>query len=44
MKRAMYPHGLPSWIDLQVSDQGAAKAFYGTLFGWRYVIELAERG
>lgn len=29
-----YPQGVPCWIDLQTTDQEAAKAFYGGLFGW----------
>lgn len=29
-----YPQGMPSWIDLQTTDQEGAKAFYSTLFGW----------
>jgi predicted enzyme related to lactoylglutathione lyase len=31
-----YPHGVPSWIDLEVADVDAALAFYGRLFGWRF--------
>ena len=29
-----YAPGTPSWIDLQTTDQAAAKDFYGQLFGW----------
>jgi predicted enzyme related to lactoylglutathione lyase len=31
-----YPHGVPSWIDLETQDVDAALAFYGELFGWRF--------
>jgi hypothetical protein len=34
--RNEYAHGTPSWIDVQTTDQGAAKRFYGQLFGWSY--------
>ncbi|MBE2221860.1 MAG: VOC family protein [Anaerolineae bacterium] len=29
-----YPNGLFNWVDLSTTDQEAAKAFYGGLFGW----------
>jgi uncharacterized protein len=32
--RSSYEAGTPSWVDLTTSDTDAAKAFYGTLFGW----------
>ncbi len=35
-KRASYAPGTPSWVDLQTTDQDAAKSFYGELFDWRY--------
>ncbi|MFI2365201.1 VOC family protein [Promicromonospora sp. NPDC019610] len=31
-----YPHGVPSWIDLETPDVDAALGFYGDLFGWRF--------
>jgi len=31
---APWPSGTPCWIDLGVKDTGAARAFYGSLFGW----------
>jgi len=31
-----YASGTPSFVDLATSDQDAAKAFYGELFGWSY--------
>jgi len=31
-----YPHGVPCWIDLTVSDAAAATRFYGQLFGWEF--------
>jgi uncharacterized protein len=34
--RDSYAPGTPSWVDLATNDQGAAKAFYGALFGWVY--------
>lgn len=35
-----YPHGVPSWIDLETHDVDAALAFYGSLFGWRFTDKL----
>lgn len=35
-----YPHGVPSWIDLEPPDVDAAVAFYGELFGWRFTDKL----
>jgi len=34
--RDSYTQGTPNWVDLQTSDQAAAKAFYTHLFGWLY--------
>jgi len=34
--RTAYAQGTPNWVDLQTSDQDAAKAFYSGLFGWTY--------
>jgi len=31
-----YAQGTPNWVDLQTSDQPAAKEFYSALFGWSY--------
>ncbi len=31
-----YPDGLFCWVDLSTTDQEAAKAFYGGLFGWKF--------
>jgi uncharacterized protein len=33
-ERTSYEPGTPSWVDLTTSDVDAAKAFYGSLFGW----------
>jgi predicted enzyme related to lactoylglutathione lyase len=30
----VYPHGMPSWVDLNSTDPGASTAFYTDLFGW----------
>jgi uncharacterized protein len=32
--RTSFPPGAFSWVDLATTDAEAAKAFYGTLFGW----------
>ena len=34
--RTSYRQGTPNWVDLQTTDQAAAKAFYAGLFGWTY--------
>jgi uncharacterized protein len=34
--RTSYDQGTPNWVDLQTSDQAAAKEFYSGLFGWTY--------
>jgi predicted enzyme related to lactoylglutathione lyase len=34
--RESYAQGTPSWVDLQTTDQAAAKAFYSGVFGWTY--------
>jgi predicted enzyme related to lactoylglutathione lyase len=31
-----YEQGTPSWVELMTPDQGAAREFYGGLFGWGY--------
>lgn len=33
-ERTRYEPGTFSWVDLSTTDQDAAKAFYGELFGW----------
>jgi uncharacterized protein len=35
-ERTSYTPGTFSWVDLQTSDQDAAKAFYADLLGWDY--------
>jgi predicted enzyme related to lactoylglutathione lyase len=35
-ERTRYAPGTPSWVDLNTTDQNAAKQFYGELFGWTY--------
>ena len=34
--RTQYAQGTPNWVDLQTTDQSAAKQFYASLFGWGY--------
>jgi predicted enzyme related to lactoylglutathione lyase len=34
--RTLYVQGTPNWVDLQTTDQDAAKEFYAGLFGWTY--------
>lgn len=34
--RTEYQHGEFSWVTLATSDTGAAKRFYGGLFGWQF--------
>jgi|tagenome__1003787_1003787.scaffolds.fasta_scaffold20677782_2 predicted enzyme related to lactoylglutathione lyase len=31
-----WPNGTPCWIDYGASDVGAARDFYGSLFGWEF--------
>jgi hypothetical protein len=35
-ERAEYAPSTPNWVDLQTTDQDAAKRFYGELFGWAF--------
>jgi predicted enzyme related to lactoylglutathione lyase len=35
-ERKSYAQGTPNWVDLQTSDQNAAREFYAGLFGWTY--------
>ena len=35
-KKNEYAQGTPSWVDLQTTDQNAAKQFYSSLLGWSY--------
>ncbi|MBY0442753.1 MAG: VOC family protein [Mycobacteriaceae bacterium] len=35
-KRNEYAQGTPNWVDLQTTDQAAAKQFYSSVFGWSY--------
>ena len=35
-KKTEYAQGTPDWVDLQTTDQNAAKQFYSSLFGWSY--------
>ena len=42
--RSSYEQGTPNWVDLQTTDTEAAKAFYGTLFGWAYADQPMGEG
>jgi len=42
--RDSYAQGTPSWVDLQTTDQAAAKAFYGGVFGWSYDDQPMDAG
>ena len=33
-KLSHYAQGTPNWVDLQTTDQSAAKQFYASLLGW----------
>ncbi len=35
-RKTEYAQGTPDWVDLQTTDQSAAKRFYTSLFGWSY--------
>jgi hypothetical protein len=35
-ERESYPHGVPCWVDALVPDVGAARRFYGGVFGWEF--------
>ena len=35
-KLSQYAQGTPNWVDLQTTDQPAAKQFYASLLGWSY--------
>jgi len=35
-QRTSYAQGTPNWVDLQTTDQDAAKSFYGKLFDWSF--------
>ena len=31
-----YPHGVPSWVDLEQADVESALTFYGAVLGWTF--------
>jgi uncharacterized protein len=35
-QHSSYSPGTPCWVDLQTTDQDAARSFYADLFGWKY--------
>lgn len=38
-----YPYGVPCWVDTWQPDPKAARAFYGSLFGWEFAeVPLAD--
>lgn len=43
-ERTDYAPGTPSWVDLATPDPGAAKEFYGGLFGWDFTDEPVDGG
>jgi predicted enzyme related to lactoylglutathione lyase len=43
-RRESYTQGTPNWVDLRTRDVEAAKAFYGSLFGWTYEDEPGPDG
>src|SRR4051812_3794329 len=51
-ERTSHPPGTVSWADLSTRDAGAAKQFYGDLFGWEFedlpagdgIYSMARRG
>ncbi|MEV0947208.1 VOC family protein [Rhodococcus sp. NPDC049939] len=34
--KSEYAQGTPNWVDVQTTDQAAAKTFYSELLGWEY--------
>src|SRR6516225_8533382 len=42
--RESYAQGTPNWVDLQTTDQAAAKALYGEVFGWTYDDQPMDAG
>ncbi|HEV2371793.1 MAG TPA: VOC family protein [Streptosporangiaceae bacterium] len=43
-ERSSYAQGTPNWVDLQTTDQDAAKAFYSGVFGWEFDDQPMEHG
>jgi len=42
--RDSYAQGTPNWVDLQTTDQAAAKAFYSGVFGWSFDDQPMDAG
>ena len=42
--RDSYAQGTPNWVDLQTTDQAAAKTFYGGVFGWSFDDQPMDAG
>ena len=42
--RESYVQGTPNWVDLQTTDQAAAKAFYTGVFGWSFDDQPMDAG
>lgn len=43
-ERTQYTPGTFNWVDLNTTDQDAAKSFYGELFGWEFTDMPAGEG
>nr|WP_255375390.1 VOC family protein [Saccharomonospora sp. CUA-673] len=39
---AILPAGTPCWIELAATDDTAARAFYGELFGWEFAVNATR--
>src|SRR5262249_38981828 len=42
--RDSYTQGTPNWVDLQPTDEAAAKAFYSGVLGWSYDDQPMDAG
>jgi predicted enzyme related to lactoylglutathione lyase len=43
IRTSRWPAGVPCWVDLSVPDVPAAQAFYGSVLGWSFDEDDAER-
>jgi uncharacterized protein len=44
VRESAWDPGTPCWVDLMTTDQAAARAFYGELFGWEAEVGPEETG